>query len=246
MIDVQRSLGVQSWCFRQFTTLDGLVGQIKSIGLSRVELCEVHANFGDEGSFERLISGLHESGVAITSIGVQRFKGDEPTEEKWFRFCKMAGARMISATFDVAAVPQAFRIAEKLAEKYDMVVGIHNHGGYDWLGNAMMLKHAFNSTGERIGLCIDSGWCMQAGEEPLKWVEKFQGRLFGTHIKDFVFHRDGRPEDVVAGTGNLKLAEYLAAIAQAPRVETVTLEYEGDAENPGPKLKECVERVNRS
>ena len=246
MFDLRRNLGVQSWCFRKFTTLDGLVDQIQGIGLSRIELCEVHVNFEEEDGFERVISGITSRGMVITSIGVQRFKGDKAKEEKWFRFCKLAGAKMISATFDVGAVPTAYRMVERLAEKYDLVVGIHNHGGYDWLGNGMMLEHVFHNTGERIGLCLDSGWCIQAGEEPVKWVEKFQGRLFGTHIKDFVFHRDGKPEDVVVGTGSLKWKEYLAAVAGAPRMQTVTLEYEGDAENPGPALRECVACVNRS
>jgi hypothetical protein len=129
MFDIQRNLGVQSWCFREFTTLDGLIGQIRGIGLAHVELCAVHVDFGEEGSFERVISRMQAGGVAITSIGVQRFKGDEAAEEKWFRFCKMAGAGMMSATFEVGAGPAAYRRVERLAEKYDVVVGIHNHGG---------------------------------------------------------------------------------------------------------------------
>ena len=244
MFDVKTQLGVQSWCFRNFKTPGALIEQVKGIGLSRVEVCAVHADFNNESSFEGTIGQFKSAGVQITSIGVQTFTGNETTEESWFKFCKMAGAKMISATFDVNTVPQAYRVAEKLAEKYDVVVGIHNHGGYEWLGNAMMLKYVFGQTNERIGLCIDSAWCLQAGEDPVKWAaETFARRLYSTHIKDFIFHRDGKPEDVVVGTGNLKLKEYLGAVMKSPRLAAVTLEYEGDVENPGPKLKECVERV---
>ncbi|HUO08821.1 MAG TPA: TIM barrel protein [Phycisphaerae bacterium] len=244
MFDVKSQLGVQSWCFRNFKAVPALIEQVKGIGLSRVEVCAVHVDFNSEATFEGTIQQFKSAGVQITSIGVQTFRGDEATEEKWFRFCKMAGAKMISATFDVAAVPAAYRVAEKLAEKYDLVLGVHNHGGYDWLGNAMMLKQVFATTGERIGLCIDTAWCMQAGEEPVKWAaEIFAGRLYSAHVKDFVFHRDGRPEDVVVGTGNLKLKEMMGAVMKSSKLAAVTLEYEGDVENPGPALRECVGRV---
>jgi inosose dehydratase len=245
MFDAKARLGVQSWCFRNFKSAPALIQQVKAIGLSHVEVCAVHADFNNEASFEGTISQFKNAGVQITSIGVQTFTGYEKTEENWFKFCQMAGAKMISATFDVASVPQSCRVAEKLAEKYDVVVAIHNHGGYDWLGNAMMLKHTFGYTGDRIGLCLDSAWCLQAGEDPVKWAaETFARRLYSTHIKDFIFHRDGKPEDVVVGTGNLKLKEFMTAVLKSSQLAAVTLEYEGDVENPGPKLKECVDRVH--
>ena len=123
------------------------------------------------------------------------------------------------------------------------MLGIHNHGGYDWLGNATMLQHTLKNTGERIGLCIDSAWCLQSKEDPVKWAERFNSRLYGVHIKDFVFKPTGKHEDVVVGTGNLKLPEFMKLSLKAPKVVAVTLEYEGDIENPGPKLRECVEKI---
>jgi len=243
MFDIKSHLGVQSWCFRHFKTADALIQQIKSIGLAYTELCAVHADFENEASFDATIAQFKTAGIQITSIGVQRFKADEPTEEKWFKFCKLAGAKMISATFDIASVPQSYRTAEKLAEKYDLLIGIHNHGGYHWLGNSDSLKHAFHHTSNRIGLCLDSAWCLQSGEDPLKWADQFQTRLFSTHIKDFTFLPTGQGEDVVVGTGNLKLKEYLTLILKAPNLVASTLEYEADVENPGPKLKDCVTQV---
>jgi sugar phosphate isomerase/epimerase len=122
-------------------------------------------------------------------------------------------------------------------------VGIHNHGGYDWLGSGTMLEHVFKNTSERIGLCIDTAWCLQARQDPVKWAEQFNGRLYGAHLKDFIFERTGEPKDVIVGTGNLKLKEFLALAFKAPKFTAATLEYEGDVENPNPKLKECVAMV---
>ncbi|HVS73649.1 MAG TPA: sugar phosphate isomerase/epimerase [Phycisphaerae bacterium] len=235
-------LGVQSWCFREFVPLDALIAQLRALGLPCVEICERHADFSDEASFERVIGAFRAAGIQISSIGVQTFHG-EPREESWFRFCKMAGAKMISANFEVAVSPEVLRKTQDLARKYDILLGIHNHGGYHWLGNAGMLEHLFRSAGDRLGLCLDTAWCLQAGEDPLKWVDRFRDRLFGVHLKDFRFSPQGQWEDVVLGTVSLKLPELLRALQTAPRLATLTIEYEGDVANPLPKLKECVERV---
>jgi sugar phosphate isomerase/epimerase len=242
MLDLKTSLGVQSYCFRGFKPLPDLLAQIKALGLAHCEVCRVHVDFNDEATFADAIAQFKAAGIAITSIGVQTFKG-EPQEEKWFAFAKAAGCRMIAATFDVTRAPGVFAITEKLAEKYDLVLGIHNHGGYHWLGNGDMLRHVFNTTGERIGLCIDSAWCLQSAEDPVKWATEFSKRLFGIHIKDFTFDRAGKWTDVIVGTGNLKLPEFLRASLAATNLKTATLEYEGDINNPGPALKQCVAAV---
>ena len=245
MANLLQTLGVQSYCFRGFKEIPALLAQVKSIGLSHCEVCGVHANFNDPSTFEAVISQFKAANIQITAIGVQTFKGD-PNEENWFRFAKAAGAKMISTTFDVSKTPAIFAATEKLAEKYDLLLGIHNHGGYNWLGNSAMLQHVFNTTGERIGLCIDTAWCLQSAEDPVKWAEQFNKRLYGLHIKDFTFDRAGKWTDVVVGTGNLKLKEFLAAAMTAPRLTVTTLEYEGDIQNPGPKLKECVEEIKKA
>ncbi len=245
MFNVSANLGVQSWCFREFKPLDALIAQVKAIGLSRIEVCGVHADFDNESTFAGTINTFKNAGVTITSIGVQGFKGD-PKEEKWFAFAKQAGCTMISTTFNVDAYPACVRATEKLADKYDLVMGIHNHGGYDWLGNEQMLTHVLKNSSPRIGMCIDTAWAMQAGIDPIKMTEKYIDRLYGVHIKDFTFLPTGKGEDVVVGTGNLKLKELLALIQKAPKCKAITLEYEGDEKNPGPKLKECVDKIQHA
>ena len=183
------------------------------------------------------------AGVQITSIGVQTFKDDPATEEKWFRFCRMAGAKMMAADIDVASMPGGLQTAQRLAEKYDIPLAIHNHGGNHWLGNVQMLQNIFKHMGPRVGLCLDTAWCLQSGDDPVKWAEEFRDRLYGVHVKDFVFDRAGKWTDVVIGKGNLQLRELVKVIAEPQKLEALTLEYEGDVENPGPALRECLEQI---
>lgn len=210
-------LGVQSWCFRAFKDVDALIAQVLAIGLKRIELCGVHADLSNPAAFEAVAEKFKTAGVAISSIGVQYFDGDLAKEENWFKVARRAGASMISTSLQIAKFPAHFADMATLADKYDINLGIHNHGGYDWLGNQNMLDYIFKSHSPRIGLCLDTAWCLQAGEDPLKSVEKFSDRLYGVHIKDFIFNRAGKPEDVVVGTGNLKLTEFLC-LSPRPRI----------------------------
>ena len=100
--------------------------------------------------------------------------------------------------------------------------------------------------GPEIGLCIDTAWAMQIGPHdgnPLKWAERFSGRIYGTHLKDFTFASNGQWKDVVVGTGNLDLPGYVQALQAGGFNGMAVIEYEGDVENPEPSLKGCVEAV---
>jgi sugar phosphate isomerase/epimerase len=240
---LQQELGAQSYCFRAFKDNATVIEKLKECGVNRLELCGVHADFLDESGFDAIIKEYSDAGVVLTSIGVQGFSNKEASERKFFKFTRRAGIKTISASFAVETLPQCIETAEKLAEEYDVNLAIHNHGGYDWLGNAAMLRNIFKNTSPRIGLCLDTAWALQAGEDPLKFAEEFGSRLYGIHIKDFVFDRAGKGEDVVVGTGNLDLPKLFAILESQKYSGYAVLEYEGDVENPVPALKECVAAV---
>ena len=174
------------------------------------------------------------------SIGVERFADDETHERKLCEFAKKAGAKQISADFAIDKVPDAYRTAERLAEEYHLKLAIHNHGGQHWMGCSDVLDHAFKNSNDRIGLCLDTAWAMHSHADPVKMCEQFADRLYGVHIKDFVFDRSGGHEDVVVGTGNLDLPGLVAAIRVLDWDCPMIIEYEGDIDNPIPALKECV------
>lgn len=242
-MDIAKNLGVQSYCFRGFKNNQEVASLTKKCGLSKIELCGVHADFTDEKTFDGIISLYSKGGVDIVSIGVQAFKNDEAAEILFFEFAKKAGATVITADFAVDSVPGSFRTAEKLADRYDIRIAIHNHGGTHWLGSSTMLRNVFSNTSERIGLCLDTAWALDSGENPIAMAEAFSKRLYGVHIKDFVFDRAGKPEDIVVGRGNLELKKFMATLREADFDGVCVLEYEGDVDNPAPALTQCVAAV---
>ena len=243
MIDIVKDLGVQSFCYRGFETNEEVAAKVKETGLSKIEVCRKHANFSDESVHEAVAQAYSDAGVEIVSIGVETFAGNEEKEESIFKFAKMVGCKSLAGNFALNATPDSYRIAEILADKYDINIGIHNHGGHHWLGTSDMLAHVFAQTSPRIGLCLDTAWAIDARQEPVQMVEKFADRLYGLHFKDFIYERVRKPVDVVCGDGLLDLQGLLAKLKEIDFNGYAVLEYEADVDNPVPALKKCADKV---
>ena len=243
---IAENLGVQSYCFRGFKENRKVAELVRQCGLSKIELCGVHADFSKEKEYDAVIATYRGAGVSIISIGVQGFRNDEAAERCFFEFAARAGARVISADFGVDTAPACYRAAEKLADKYDINIAIHNHGGRHWLGCAAMLRHVFAHTSPRIGLCLDTAWALDSGEDPLAMAKEFGPRLYAVHVKDFVFDRARKPQDVVAGEGNLDLRKLAAVLKDVGFRGAGVFEYEGDVDNPVPALQRSVAAVRQA
>ena len=68
---------------------------------------------------------------------------------------------------------------------------------------------------------------------------------YSVHLKDFVFDKARKPEDVVVGEGNLDLNKTFTTLKNINFQGRLILEYEGDPADPIPALKQCVEAVNK-
>ena len=238
-------LAVQSYCFRNFKDNARVAAQVRELGLEAIELCAVHCDFAAREQFAPAIEAYRRAGVKIVSIGVQGFRNEPQKEALWFEFAKQAGADTVSASFRPSDWVEAAASAERLAGQTGARLAIHNHGGRHWLGSAEMLGAVFARTGPRVGLMLDTAWALDSGEDPVKLAEKFADRLYGVHLKDFVFDRARKPSDVVVGQGNLDLPGLFKVLARTGFKGKLILEYEGDAEDPVPALRECVAAVRK-
>ncbi len=244
--DIKSSFGVQSYCFRNSKDNARVAALVKQCGLSSIEVCAVHADFNDPSGWDELIKAYADAGVQIVSIGVETITDDADAARKRFEFARKAGCQSISVNFQPGTWQKAVQIAAQLGDEYDLNCGIHNHGGYHWLGNMQMLDHVFANSPKRVGLCLDTAWALDAKQDPLKMAEKYADRLYGVHIKDFIFDRARQQTDVIVGTGNLDLPALLKTMTANDFDGMVVLEYEGDVEDPVPALTDCVKAVRNA
>jgi sugar phosphate isomerase/epimerase len=239
--------GVQSYCFRDFKDNQDVASKVLEIGVNKIELCGVHADFHKPAAFKDVVKIYQDAGVSIVSIGVETLVGD-PSEREKFESAAAAGAKHMSVHFRVDTFPKAVEQAQKFSDEYGVRVGIHSHGGYMFGGQPDVLDHLVKIGAPQIGVCIDTAWCMQIGPHlgnPVEWVKRYKGHIYGIHYKDFVFDRNGGWNDVIVGEGNLKLKEFVAALNNDGFDGMTVIEYEADAANPTPALKRCVEEMRK-
>ena len=236
-------LGLQSFCLRGLADNDEVAAAVRDCGLRRIELCAVHTGFDDPEAFGSLAARYRDNGVPVVSVGVNRIGTDRAAAERLFACAKAAGLERMSVDFPIDGAGDALAIADELAERHGVLLGIHNHGGRHWLGSRQALRWAFGRTGTRVGLSLDTAWALDAGEDPVEMVREFADRLHILHLKDFVFSGAGVPEDVIVGTGNLDLGALDRALQETGFTGEAILEYEGDVDNPVPALRACVAKI---
>ncbi len=238
-------LGIQSYCFREFKENAVVASMVSELGLKRIEICAVHADFSQPESALSVAETYRSKGVDPISIGVQTFVGDE-LEENWFRWAQAAGIRHLSAHFKADSYPRAIAKVREWSRAYGVQVGIHNHGGYMFGGQPDVLRVLLGLGAPEIGLCLDTAWCLQIGPkhgQPLEWLNEFGSALTALHLKDFRFEPDGTWQDTLIGEGNLDLPAVIARLRALSFQGLPILEYEADPSDPMPALQKCVERV---
>jgi inosose dehydratase len=239
-------IAIQSWCFKAFPGRAELFEKLRECGVTATEVCGVHGQFDRADTAEAFAAEFKAAGITPVCIGVETMTGDEARDRPRFEFCRRAGIPNMSIHFQPSLMDDNFaglRRVERLAEEHGLQLGIHNHGGYDWLGNETILKHVFAHVGPRIGLHMDTAWAIDAKFDPTRWLETFGDRVVGVHVKDFVYDRKRQFEDVVIGTGCLDLAAFCGELRRREFAGPLVIEYEGNFEHPVPALSECVQRL---
>lgn len=232
-------LGVQSWTFRTYQTIPDLLAAVQACGLDAVELCGVHVDVTDPVAVETALAQFRAAGITLTSFGIAGFPNDEEKVRPLFQFAKAAGIPALGADPD----PDALPLLDRLCDEYGVRLAVHNHGRHHRYGSIAQLDELFRATSPNIGLCMDTAWMLDAGENPIAAAQHFAARLYGVHLKDFIFRDDGTPEDVVIGTGELKLPALLATLRAVGFQGYLTLEYEGDEHAPIPSVQACLEAL---
>jgi sugar phosphate isomerase/epimerase len=240
---LDQNLGVKSYSFRHIKENSDVAAAVRYCGGSTIDLSRCHVNYDDPAEQERTIETYRQAGIRITGIGVVTMTTDEKTNRQYFEFVRRAGCNLISFSFFPEDHEQILRNVEALCGEYDVRVAIHNHGGKHWLGNSTILKYFFGRTTPSVGLCLDTAWCLQAGEDPLQWLELFGERLYGVHFKDFVCNPSGKFRDTLLGEGMLNLPAFLEAFRGLPFDGSAVVEYEGT--DPVEATAKCVAVVRQ-
>ena len=233
-------MGFQSYSLRHFVPTDDFLGQAKRLNLPFVELWRGHLpeDAGEE-EIVRFRERLREAGITVNAFGVERFTDEHEKNESVFRLARILGVRVLTANPSKVAFPSL----ERLVDHYDIRIAIHNHGPEDerWRRPEWIME-AVDGLDPRIGACADVGHYIRADVDPVEALELLGTRVLGVHLKDI----DAEGNDVILGRGKLDLVRTFETFRSLGFRGPVSLEFEGDEEDPVPAMLQCLEVVTRA
>lgn len=227
-------LGICTYTFRKFPR-DKAIAMIKDAGYKYVNVKDVHMPFkSTPDEIRAAVKDFTDAGLEIVAGGSMSMNKDEAQIRGWFEYSKVAGIPVMVCAPSRENVP----LLDKYVKEYNIKIAIHNHGPedkvfpspYDVLG-------AVKDLDPRVGLCMDVGHAMRTGTDIVKAAADAGPRLHDIHIKDLADPK-GRDSQVSVGKGVMPVADLFKQLHKMNYKGTVDLEYEINADNPLPGVKE--------
>jgi inosose dehydratase len=228
-------MGLQTYSLRAFD-LDKCLEAVKELGLKNLEFYSGgQAKITDDpAKIDTLKKKVADAGLKVLSWGVEGFGKDAAANRKKFEFAKAMGFTVFSAN----PSPDSFENLAALTKEYGVKIAIHNHGPEDkTYGKLDQLQKALEKWPVELGVCVDTGHTLRAGEDPVKWIQALGPRVHDVHLKDAsapnVFN--------ILGQGKLDVVGTLKALKEVKFSGHMALEYELNEKNPVDDIKKCLE-----
>ena len=229
---VDFSLGVATYSFREFQ-IGYAIKAIKSLGITYVDIKDFHLSMNDTP--KQLAAGRKKfdtAGLQVIGGGNINLQGTDDELRKAFEYAKNCGFPMMICAPNMETLPKV----EKLAIEFNMKMAIHNHGPEDkHFPSPTSVLNAVKNMDPRMGLCIDIGHTVRAGEDVVSAIAKAGPRLFEMHMKDLT-DLTKRDSQVPVGDGNIPIAAIFKQLKKVGYKGVCSLEYEIDAFDPTPGM----------
>jgi hypothetical protein len=147
--------------------------------------------------------------------------------DKGFQMTQALGTSIITASSPLSVFPRL----KPFAEKYNVVVALHNHTtGPDEFKAAMSLS-------EKFWVNLDVGHFFASGYDPLAYLKEHHSRITNIHIKD---RKKNQGAEMPFGEGETPLREVLLLLKKEKYDFPACIEYVGPA-GPAIELSRCLQ-----
>ncbi len=245
-------LAIQSYTFHKFTLIEAM-DKTAELGVKYMEVYPGHklgGKWGDkvfgydlDAQTQKEIKQLAaDRGIQIVAMGV--FVPNESSEwEKAFSFAKSMGMEMITSEPPL----KDWDLVEKLADKYNIIISVHNHPSPSTYSTPTALLDAIAKRSHRLGSCADVGHWNRDNLDHLDCLRQLNGRITSFHFKDIEAKRadGGERHDVIWGTGVLDVKQILQIMKEQKFKGYLSIEYEYNWDNSVPDIRQCIDYFNR-
>ena len=254
-------LSMHSWTFQKFSLFDA-IDKTAAVGVTSMSI---------SGSYNREVDGkltklptptltdadfaaiqAHMKAKALSpkfvNMGVVKPGANEAASRKIFEAARRFGIEVLVAEPEthgrMEGLPKVMDVVEKLAKEYNIKVAIHNHPGPEnFYWNPDTVLAAVKGRSPLLGACADVGHYVRSGLDPVKCLQKLEGRLIALHFKD-LNERSLQAHDVPWGTGISNVKGMLAELKRQKFKGAICIEYEYNWENSVPEIDASVKFFN--
>lgn len=233
--DMPFTLGVATYSLRNFDRTEA-ISMIQALRARHVSVKSFHMPYED--SPEELAAGVRafaKAGVEIVSGGNNNITKDRDDHVRmFFDYAKAVGIPLLVIAPTAKNMPRI----ERFVKEYDIQVAIHNHGPEDphFPGPRDALE-VIRDMDPRVGVCIDVGHTARTGVDVVEAIAESGDRLLDVHMKDLRDAND-RDSQCIVGEGVLPIVGIFRQLAEMDYRGYVNLEYEIDAKDPLPGMKQ--------
>ncbi|MEO8580303.1 MAG: sugar phosphate isomerase/epimerase [Gemmatimonadales bacterium] len=233
--DAGIKLGVASYSLRNFPRAQA-IQMTKALGIRYINLKSMHLPY--ELSPVEIAAARQEieaAGLVIVGGGMITFDTDtDDGVHRYFDYAKAAGMPVIVCTCKPSTLPRI----EKFVKQYDIKIAIHNHGpGDENFPSPYDALIAVKGMDPRMGLCIDVGHTVRTGTDVVRAIADAGPRLIDMHAKDLRDLKVAESQCIV-GEGKMPIADIFRQLRAIRYPGYVNLEYEIDADDPMPGMKQ--------
>ena len=229
------NLGMASYTFREFP-LEETLKMTKRLSLERIAFKDFHLSLeSTDEEIKTVAEKTRAAGLDLYGCGVVYMQTEDEVGRA-FHYAKTAGMKIIIG----APNPDLLKMVNKMVNKYNIKMAIHNHGPDDKLYPTPESAYVrLKNLDPRIGLCIDIGHTQRAGIDPSESALKFFDRLHDVHIKDVTAAtKEGGTIEI--GHGIIDIPKFLRTLIKLDYRGSVSFEFEKDGKDPLPGVAESV------
>ena len=231
--------------------LRGTVRAVAKMGYEVVEFYSPYYSWTPQAAAEvrKLMEELgircpstHNDSRAFTPEGLA--KAIELNQILGSRYVVLAGPGQVTGIDGWKTVSDRLNAAAETLKAAGMYAGYHNHQ-LEWqpVEGQRPMDVIATRTVKNVALQLDVGTCLEAGADPVAWIESHPGRIKSIHCKDWA---PGRGYAVLFGEGVSAWERIFKAAESAGGVEYYLIEQEeGPAEEQLQRAERCLANWKR-
>ena len=245
-------LGSQAWTFRKFSFYE-MLNMMHDLKLHYLEAYpgQVLDKNEPDVKFDHYLSDVHiteikqalkDNDIILLNYGVVGFDNNEKSAQTVFEFAKKMGVQTIITEPNY----NDYSIIEKMVEKYNIQVAVHNHPYPSKYAYPKTVLNHINGLDERIGACVDIGHWLRTGVDPIAGLKLLEGRILDVHLEDLDEIGSKNANTVSFGEGMANVHDILAELTRKNYYGMLAIELEQEQiiSNPIPTIEKSKKYVD--